>query len=105
MSIPCTTTLSVWKLGQYETQLPVQLDTAAGPRRWPGSRAERLIYSVDGCVLAYSLQADSDVHVVLRGKRAATMIVEFPDPRDCGTSVVFARPGFARAIAQGPRAH
>src|SRR6267142_1540931 len=31
MSIPCTTTLSVWKIGQYETQLPVQLDTAAWP--------------------------------------------------------------------------
>lgn len=51
--------------------------------RAPRSAAEMLIYSVDGCIAAYALEADSDLHVVLQGQTGATMIVEFPDAANC----------------------
>jgi hypothetical protein len=51
--------------------------------RAPRSAAERRIYSVDGCAVAYALESDSDLHVVLRGASRATIIVEFPDPLNC----------------------
>jgi hypothetical protein len=47
------------------------------------SAAERRVYSVDGCVVAYARERDSDLHVVLRGESDATIIVEFPDPDQC----------------------
>jgi len=49
-------------------------------RNAPRSAAERRVYSVDGCVVAYALEADSDLHVVMRGETGATIIVEFADP-------------------------
>jgi hypothetical protein len=50
------------------------------------SSAERRVYSVDGCVVAYALEGDSDLHVVLQGESGATIIVEFPDPASCAPS-------------------
>lgn len=46
-------------------------------------RCRAPFYPVEGCFIAYSLQADSDLHVLLRGKSTATMIVGFPDPEQC----------------------
>jgi hypothetical protein len=51
--------------------------------RAPRSAAERRVYSVDGCVLAYALEGDSDLHVVLQGESGTTIIVEFPDAARC----------------------
>jgi len=40
--------------------------------RWsakaPRSAAEKRVYSVDGCVTACALEADSDLHIVLSGR-------------------------------------
>jgi len=52
-------------------------------RNAPRSAAERRVYSVDGCVVAYALEGDSDLHVVLQGGSGATIIVEFPDAASC----------------------
>ena len=53
-------------------------------RTAPRSEDEGRVYSVDGCVVAYALSGDSDLHVVLRADSGATtIIVEFPDPASC----------------------
>jgi len=44
----------------------------------PRSTAERRLYSVDGCVVAYALEGDSDLHVVLRGETGATIMQMVP---------------------------
>lgn len=49
-----------------------------GPTR---HEKERVLAVLEATVVAYALEADQDVHIVLRGETGATMVAEFPDPR------------------------
>jgi hypothetical protein len=72
---------------QRPSTATVERLTAMTPPPWsakaPRRAAERHAYSVDGCVVAYALEGDSDLHVVVQGESGATIIVEFPDPASC----------------------
>jgi hypothetical protein len=72
------------------------------------SAAERRVYSVDGCVVAYAQEGDSDLHVVLQGETGATIIVEFPDAASCAPFshapglMKLAREAFVRMVPERP---
>lgn len=52
------------------------------PSRWTGSLArlpaEKHVVSVESWIVGYKLEADSDVHVVLRDARGLTIVNEYP---------------------------
>jgi hypothetical protein len=76
--------------------------------RGPRTAAESKLYEVEGCVTAYAREADSDLHVVLRGKAGATMVVEFPNADNCAPMshapglIKNARDAFLKAMPARP---
>jgi hypothetical protein len=49
----------------------------------PRTQAEQQLYEMNGCLVEYALEQDSDLHVVRQGESGATMIIEFPDAAAC----------------------
>lgn len=47
----------------------------------PRALAERTVFSVRARIMAFKLEADQDIHVVIAGDSGQTMIAELPDPR------------------------
>jgi len=62
------------------------------PKSWtpdlPRQVTEFRAYRVPAVLVAFKLEPDSDIHLVLRGTSGATMIAEIPDPRCAHGSVV-----------------
>lgn len=59
--------------------------------------AEMQTYSVTGQVVGLKLEADKDVHFVIRGDSGATMIIEFPDPAQSAKGIKGPEAAKARA--------
>jgi hypothetical protein len=70
------------------TPIPAQVEQLAvvtPPPRWgvrlPRQDSETRLYSVDAWIVAYKLEGDGDVHVVIRDEFGTTMVVEFAHPK------------------------
>jgi len=48
----------------------------------PRSPAEEQVFAIEGWLVGYALEADSDLHAVISNDAGGTIIVEFPHP-DC----------------------
>jgi hypothetical protein len=62
--------------------------------------AERTVYRLHGEIVIAKLEADKDMHLVLRDAGGATMIVESPSPDCTGTSAAKAKMTEARRQAE-----
>jgi len=73
--------------------LPAPAYSAANPR----STVEESVYTVDGFLVGYKLEADSDYHAVIQNAAGEPLIIEFPNPGCLQGSKVIQQATAARA--------
>ncbi len=81
-----------------------QLRGMRAPTTLPGRTrvrpAETSVYAIDGTLVRYKEETDSDVHIVIADAAGKTMIVEIPDAADCVMGVALS---VARCCTSAPR--